>query len=435
MKSYAQRMKKPQISKLQQSTAATAQISNQAMLGMLNEPDGDTRFSEALRAKFESNTMPQSERSCPMALAPDVLQKAEERYQTPLTGLKAYEDTGLLDSGYNGYAQGNEIHIDSSLAPAKREEVLMHEIGHVVQRGSGKAQGSGLLNNPALEQQADQGFAAPQSFTMPISSTGPMMGTPKDGDDTEKQQEIPPTPPTAPQIQRVIKSTKGSQKPTQKKMEETELSSLRAAAGQYLGAGYLPIQVAASRVFAKEHIATPEQIWREETEPRRQAMQDTHFYTLFSLMDGWDKLERPEQSMSHLSRGDDGPGLEKILKRNGIDNVDALVGKKIVFDRFVSTSSDLSNTSYGNKSVRWEIENTNNRFQEYGRRLGTLYQTEGVEVTFPPGIEFVIVSVTQKKVESKDRVEIKVKISDDSQSSIKAFLDQKDSLKEWLDSL
>lgn len=176
MKSYAQRMKKPQIANMQQSTAATAQISNQAMLGMLNEPDGDTRFSEALRAKFESNPMPRSERSRSMALAPDVLQKAEERYQTPLAGLKAYEDTGLLDSGYNGYAQGNEIHIDDSLAPTKREEVLMHEIGHVVQRGSGMVHGSGLLEKPQLEQQADQGFVAVPQFTMPLTCDGPVLG-------------------------------------------------------------------------------------------------------------------------------------------------------------------------------------------------------------------------------------------------------------------
>lgn len=176
MKSYAQRMKEPQIANFQQSTAATAHISNQAVLGMLNEPDGDTRFSEALRAKFEAKPMPQSERSRPMALTPYVLQKAEERYQTSLAGIKAYEDTGLLDSGYNGYAQGNEIHIDDSLAPTKREEVLMHEIGHVVQCGSGMVHGSGLLDNPELEKQADQGFIAPPNFSIPTTNCGPILG-------------------------------------------------------------------------------------------------------------------------------------------------------------------------------------------------------------------------------------------------------------------
>ncbi len=165
----------------QAQQAVPSSAGNQAMLAMLGiqNQSGDTRFSEALRAKFAPKPMPQAERSQPMALSPDILQKAEERYQTPLAGLKAYEDTGLLDSGYNGYAQGNEIHIDGSLAPAKREEVLMHEIGHVVQRGSGMAHGSGLLDNPALEQQADQGFAAPQSFSVPTSAVGPVMGSGK----------------------------------------------------------------------------------------------------------------------------------------------------------------------------------------------------------------------------------------------------------------
>ena len=176
MKTFAQRTRKNQNENLQQSAAVGTQISNQALLGMLNEPEGDTRFSEALRAKFEAKPMPHAERSQPLTLSPEMLQKAEERYQTSLSGLKAYEDTGLLDSGYNGYAQGNEIHIDDSLAPQKREEVLMHEIGHVVQRGSGYAQGSGLLDNPALEQQADRGFLAPPNFSIPTTNRGPIMG-------------------------------------------------------------------------------------------------------------------------------------------------------------------------------------------------------------------------------------------------------------------
>lgn len=52
----------------------------------------------------------------------------------------------------------------------------MHEIGHVVQRGSGMAHGSGLLDNPALEQQADRGFIAPPNFSIPTTNCGPILG-------------------------------------------------------------------------------------------------------------------------------------------------------------------------------------------------------------------------------------------------------------------
>lgn len=153
-------------------------LGNQAMLGMLNEASGDTRFSEALRARFAPRQEPHSERAVPTQLSSELMQKAEERYQVPLDGLKVFQDTGLQDSGFNGYAQGNEIHLDSRLPSAEHERVALHEIGHVVQRGSGKAHGSGFVDNPALEQQADTGFVAVQGFSMPTTATGPMMGDP-----------------------------------------------------------------------------------------------------------------------------------------------------------------------------------------------------------------------------------------------------------------
>uniref|UniRef100_UPI004055A8B3 ImmA/IrrE family metallo-endopeptidase n=1 Tax=Agathobacter sp. TaxID=2021311 RepID=UPI004055A8B3 len=109
-------------------------------------------------------------------LSRGLLEKAEKRYQVSLDGIKAYEETGLLESGFRGYAKGNEIHIDDSLPAEKKERTLLHEIGHVVQIGSGMAYGNGFLNDAALEKQADAGFAAPENFVMPSSNAGPIMG-------------------------------------------------------------------------------------------------------------------------------------------------------------------------------------------------------------------------------------------------------------------
>jgi hypothetical protein len=110
--------------------------------------------------------------------------RIESRMGVSLEGLRAFEDTALRQDGFKGYAQGNEIHIDSALKGAEREHIIEHEVGHVVQRGSGLAQGSGFLNDAALEAQADTGFSAPANFTMPATATGPVMGAAGDEDIT-----------------------------------------------------------------------------------------------------------------------------------------------------------------------------------------------------------------------------------------------------------
>ena len=111
---------------------------------------------------------------------PEVMERRlNERFGVPLKGLKIYEDDGLADLGQLGYARGNEIHLAEGLYDPGTEtgrELLFHEAGHVVQQGSGMAQGSGILENPALESQADAGFSAPDSFQMPASSAGPVQG-------------------------------------------------------------------------------------------------------------------------------------------------------------------------------------------------------------------------------------------------------------------
>ena len=105
--------------------------------------------------------------------------KLEERFGVPLSGLKVYEDEGLAEIGQRAYAKGNEIHMaKGEYNPGSESglDVLLHEAGHVVQQGSGMARGDGLLDNPALENQANVGFTAPVGFQMPSSSAGPVQG-------------------------------------------------------------------------------------------------------------------------------------------------------------------------------------------------------------------------------------------------------------------
>lgn len=132
MKSYAQRMKKPQIANLQQSTAATAQISNQAMLGMLNEPDGDTRFSEALRAKFAPKRVPDAGGGKPL---PDALcKKYEEKSGLPMDDVRVYynsDEPAQFDA--DAFAYGSKVYI----APGK-EALMDHEMAHVAQQKMGQ---------------------------------------------------------------------------------------------------------------------------------------------------------------------------------------------------------------------------------------------------------------------------------------------------------
>ena len=106
-------------------------------------------------------------------------QKLEERFGVPMTGMKVFRDEGLQDVGAHGYAKGNEIHIateDYNIQSESGQELLFHEAGHVVQQGSGIARGDSLLYDTGLETQADAAFAAPESFSMPGSATGPVQG-------------------------------------------------------------------------------------------------------------------------------------------------------------------------------------------------------------------------------------------------------------------
>lgn len=192
MERYAQKKASKKATMLGRSQVRTSNFShsgapNSALLSSMNldnapNPESDIKSAILSRFSFSSETtadeMPASTAARPIRIPSSIQEKAEQIYQAPLDGVKAFEDEGLQESGFSGYAHGPEIHIDRNLEPQKRESVILHEVGHVIQRGSGMANGSGYLDSPKLEGLADSGFIAPQSFTMPSAVSGPVMGCP-----------------------------------------------------------------------------------------------------------------------------------------------------------------------------------------------------------------------------------------------------------------
>ena len=132
-----------------------ANIPNSAILASLNLlPSRETDLSSVMNARMEA------------------------RFGVPLSGLRVFKDDGIKDTGMYGYARGNEVHVSDDLSGAEYERALSHEIGHVVQQGSGMVRGSGFIRDTGLESQADAGLrASPNAFSMPESAVGaPVQG-------------------------------------------------------------------------------------------------------------------------------------------------------------------------------------------------------------------------------------------------------------------
>jgi len=116
--------------------------------------------------------------SRPMSLSPNINSMLEERFGTKMSGLKVFRDSGLESIG-RGYARGNEIHLSDSedINTKDGKQLLMHEASHVIQQGSGMTTGGGILQDSALESQADMGLTAPANFSMPASAeAAPIQG-------------------------------------------------------------------------------------------------------------------------------------------------------------------------------------------------------------------------------------------------------------------
>ena len=114
-------------------------------------------------------------------VSPDLQNRLNNKFGADMHGIRIFEDDQLHeDFGQRAYAKGNEIHISNgeySPDTPSGLELIMHEAGHVIQQGSGMVHSHGITENPALEAQADRGFIAPSSFSMPtVSDSSPIQG-------------------------------------------------------------------------------------------------------------------------------------------------------------------------------------------------------------------------------------------------------------------
>ena len=124
--------------------------------------------------------------------------RMESSFGADLSAVKLYESQTVADAGANAITQGSSI----SFAPGKADfssrggqELLGHELSHVVSQARGQVTGGGFLNDSALEARADRegalaaagesvfgGAAAPLSGASATAASGPMQASKEDKD-------------------------------------------------------------------------------------------------------------------------------------------------------------------------------------------------------------------------------------------------------------
>ena len=135
-------------------------------------------------------------------LAAAMRAKMENAFGTDFSNVKLYESQAVADAGAEAVAQGSRV----AFAPGKADfstrsgqELLGHELSHVVSQARGEVTGQGFLANASLEARADRegamaaageqiygGAAAPLSMASAAPAAGPMQA--KRGGNQEQQR-------------------------------------------------------------------------------------------------------------------------------------------------------------------------------------------------------------------------------------------------------
>ncbi len=109
----------------------------------------------------------------------EIREKMEASFGADFSNVKLYESETVAQAGANAVAQGSNI----AFAPGKLDfastagqALLGHELSHVVSQARGESAGSGFLNDPRLEAQADrQGMMVARGesvYSGPVSPIG-----------------------------------------------------------------------------------------------------------------------------------------------------------------------------------------------------------------------------------------------------------------------
>lgn len=120
-------------------------------------------------------------RSVETKLSDDIRADVEKKANVNLSGVKMFYNSDLMRSmGEMAFTKGNQIHVQEgafSQSSAMGKRILTHELNHVIQQGTGKAAGTGILSDSGMESQADSGVGlSAEGFSMPSFSSSPAQG-------------------------------------------------------------------------------------------------------------------------------------------------------------------------------------------------------------------------------------------------------------------
>jgi len=112
-------------------------------------------------------------------LAPSIAAKLSRSFGMDVSNVQVYRSDAMKGTGMHGMAQGNKVVLSSDvdLNTMEGQAILGHELSHVRAQSMGIGTGSGLLQNAALEHQADtEGMLAARGMSISGESLGMSMG-------------------------------------------------------------------------------------------------------------------------------------------------------------------------------------------------------------------------------------------------------------------
>jgi len=164
-------------------------------------------------ADLQRGAMPSREQlGTAVNLSSAIQAKMENAFGADFSGLQLHESQTVAEAGAEAVTMGNHI----AFAPGKLsgpggQELLGHELSHVVSQARGEVSGRGFLNDSALEARADRegamaaagesvnaGLSAPLSASSAAAAAGPMQAK-KPWKKNKKEPAPTPAPAPAPE--------------------------------------------------------------------------------------------------------------------------------------------------------------------------------------------------------------------------------------------
>jgi len=112
-------------------------------------------------------------------LAPSIAAKMNQAFGMDFSAVQVYQTDAMKGTGMQGMAQGNKVVLSSDvdLNTMEGQAILGHELSHIRAQSMGMGTGNGLLQDAALEHQADnEGLLAAHGQNIYGESMGMSMG-------------------------------------------------------------------------------------------------------------------------------------------------------------------------------------------------------------------------------------------------------------------